>query len=143
FIMIRNKLNIRFIVLIVITMLVGFFRVISHKLDLGSFANFTPIGAMALFGGTYFSNKVKAFSFPIITLLVSDIILMQIFYQEHATGFLYKGWYWTYIAFGVMVLIGTLIKKVSVKSIAFSAIGAALAHWLIADFGVWYGGCTN
>ena len=141
--MTKKQINIRFIVLLIITILVGFFRVISHELDLGTFANFTPIGAMALFGGAYFRNHTKAYSFPIITLFLSDIILMQVFYPEHTSGLLYKGWYWTYLAFVLMVLIGRYIKKVNVKNVAISAVSAALVHWLIADFGVWYGGCTN
>lgn len=139
----NKQLNIRFIILISVTVLIGFFRVISHKLDLGAFANFTPIGAMALFGGAYFRNYNKAFLFPIATLSLSDLILMQVFYSEHSTGLLYKGWYWTYLAFALMVLIGRLIKKVNVKNVILSAVAAALVHWLIADFGVWYGGGTN
>ena len=139
----NKQLNIRFIILISVTVLIGFFRVISHKLDLGSFANFTPIGAMALFGGAYFRNYNKAFLFPIVTLFLSDLILMQVFYPEHSNGLLYKGWYWTYLAFALMVLIGRLIKKVNVRNFIFSAVSAALVHWLIADFGVWYGGGIN
>lgn len=141
--MTEKQMNIRFIVLIVLTMLVGFFRVFSHKMNLGAMANFTPIGAMAIFGGAYFRNYTKAYLFPIVTLFLSDIILMQVFYSEHASGLLYKGWYWTYLAFSLMVLIGRFIKKINVKSFLISAISAALIHWVIADLGVWLGGGTN
>lgn len=139
----NKQLTIRFITLIFITVLIGFFRVISHKLNLGAFANFTPIGAMALFGGAYFKSYDKAFLFPIATLFMSDLILMQLIYPEHSTGLLYKGWYWTYLAFALVVLIGRFIKKVNVKSVVISAVAAALVHWVIADFGVWLGGGMN
>lgn len=141
--MTKKQINIRFIVLLIITILVGFFRVFSHKMNLGSMANFTPIGAMAIFGGSYFRDYTKAYLFPILTLFLSDIILMQVFYSEYSTGLLYSGWYWTYLAFALMVLIGRYIKKVSVKSVLISAVSAALIHWLITDLGVWLGGGTN
>ena len=141
--MVQKQLNIRFIILLLIVALMGFFRIISHKLNLGAIANFTPIGAMALFGGAYFKGYTKAYSFPIITLFLSDIILMQVFYSDHASGLLYKGWYWTYLAFALMVIIGRYINKVTIKSFLISAVSAALIHWLISDFGVWYGGGTN
>ncbi len=141
--MTEKQINIRFIVLLVVTLLVGFFRVMSHQLDLGPIANFTPIGAMALFGGVYFKNYSKAYLFPIITLFLSDVILMQVFYPEHSNGLLYKGWYWTYIAFALMVLIGGYIEKLNIKNFLISAVSAALIHWIVADFGVWLGGGKN
>jgi hypothetical protein len=36
--------------------------------------NFTPIGAMALFGGCYFENRWKAFLVPLLTLWLSDLL---------------------------------------------------------------------
>ena len=37
--------------------------------------NFTPIGAMALFGGAYFGRRALAFAAPLGALLLSDLIL--------------------------------------------------------------------
>lgn len=42
-------------------------------------ANFSPIGAMALFGGVYFSRS-KALIFPLLTLWLSDIMLNRFLY---------------------------------------------------------------
>lgn len=139
----KKQVNIRFFILLGITILVGTWRIVSHKSDYSALSNFTPIGAMALFGGAYFKERWKAFSFPLLALFLSDIVMMKIFYSDLSNGILYNGWYWTYGAFIFMVIIGQLIKKVSVKSVLFSAIGAALAHWIITDFGVWLMGCTD
>lgn len=86
-------------------------------------------------------SKPKAYLLPLLTLLVSDIVLMQTVYAEYNNGFLYEGWYVTYLAFGLMVFLGTVIlKKVSAKSVVFSGFAAALSHFIIVDFGVWLAG---
>ncbi len=101
-----------------------------------SLANFTPIGAMALFGGCYFAEKWKAFLVPIMTLWLSDLFLNYFVYY-HEIRFFYDGFLWTYGSFALMVMMGTYIKKVNVKSVLFAGISAALLHWIISDFGVW------
>lgn len=136
----KEKVNIRFIFIMAGILLVGMFRIFSHTFDLGPLANLTPIGAMALFGGHYFSDARKAFTLPLLTLFISDVVVMKLFYPEFTNGLLYDGWMWTYLAFALMVLIGKAIKRVSVKSVFVSAFAAALAHWIISDFGVWMAG---
>ena len=108
-----------------------------------NFFNINPVGAMALFGGAYFSQKWKAFFFPLLALFASDLILNLIFYKGEF-GLMYSGWYWIYGTFALIVLIGNyLLKKVNVKNIVMASLIAALAHWLISDFGVWLGGGTD
>lgn len=136
----KNKINIRFYTILFIIVLTGFWRVISHGTCQDVASNFTPIGALALFGGAYFKENWKAFLLPVLTLFLSDVFLMNIYFKAHSTGLLYDGWYWTYIGFMCMVIIGKNIKKVNVKNIFIAAIFGALAHWIIADFGVWIGG---
>ena len=40
--------------------------------------NFTPIGAMALFGGAYLGRRALAFVAPLAALLLSDAVLGSI-----------------------------------------------------------------
>ena len=131
----KKQINIRFIVLLTMIAFIGFWRVFTH--GEGAIANFTPIGAMAIFGGAYFGSNWKAFLFPIAILFISDLAMMNIYYSEYNDGFLYSAWYWSYFAFAIMVLVGRLIKKVNVKSVVLASVSAALAHWIIVDFGVW------
>jgi len=136
----KEKINIRFITLLCIVMAAGLWRIFQGT-GHAPMAGFTPVGAMALFGGAYFFNKVRAYLFPLLTLLVSDMVLMHTVYSSHNNGFLYDGWHIVYLAFGLMVLIGnTLIKKVTFKNVLVGALLAGFAHFIIVDFFVWFGG---
>ncbi len=139
-----KNLNPRLGVLLLFILAAGILRVLGEG-HITPLSNITPIGAMALFGGVYFNNKWKAYLFPLLTLFLSDIIIQRVFYPEFAQGgLLYQGWIWTYLGFGAMVLAGQLIiKKVHIGNIVMAAVAAAVAHWLITDFGVWLGGCTD
>ena len=132
-----KNLQPRFLVLLLFIVVAGVLRVTAAG-HLTPFSNFSPLGAMALFGGTYFADKWKSYLFPLAALFVSDVILMQTIYKQYAAGFMFDGWYWNYIAFAAVVLVGQLlIKKVRVVNIAAAAVAGAIVYWLIADFGTW------
>ncbi len=99
--------------------------------------NLTPIAAMALFGGAYFTDNRKAFLLPLIALFVSDLVLYSFIY--HGTyGFLYQGWYVIYGIFALTVFIGKkMIRKVNLKNVLGASIVASLSHWIISDFVAW------
>ena len=106
-------------------------------------SNFTPIGAMALFGGHYFTNKTKAFAFPLFTLLISDLIINNLIH-EGKYGIMHEGWYWIYGTFCLVVLLGKYaLKNVTVTNILFASILSTLLCWFIADGMVWLGGGTD
>ena len=137
-----QKINPRFAVLVLFMIAVAAMR-IPNAAQLTPWANFTPIGAMGLFGGAYFSNKWKAFAFPLLTLFISDLVINNIVLGGKY-GVMYNGWYVIYGIFGLVVLLGKwMIKKVSVKNVVLAAVTAALIHWLIADFTVWISGGTD
>ena len=52
----------------------------------------------------------------------------------------YSGALPVYIAFAIMVLIGTRIKNVNVTNVALGSLGAVLIHWLITDIDPWLQG---
>src|SRR5690606_26534984 len=64
-------------------------------------ANFSPLGAMAIFGGACFSSRWKAIGFPLLTLWISDVVLSKLVFFDH-WQLLYSGWYFTYGAFVLM-----------------------------------------
>jgi len=105
----------------------------------GALANFSPIGAVALFGGYYFSNKRFAFIATIASLILSDLFLNYFIYSGKLTLF-YPGFFWNYLGLALIVIIGSLIKKVSFESVFLSSSFAAFSHWLISDIGVWFSG---
>lgn len=137
-----QKINPRFAVLLLLMILVAAMR-IPNAAQLTPWANFTPIGAMGLFGGAYFTSKWKAFAFPLLTLLVSDLII-NLFIFDGKYGAMYSGWYVIYGIFALIVFYGKwILQKVSVKNVVIASIVAAASHWLIADFTVWIGGGTD
>ena len=63
--------------------------------------NFSPVTAIALFGGLNFSDKRIAFSIPLIILFLSDLILGI----SIINLFVYTG-------FSIIVFLGTKIKSI-------------------------------
>ncbi|QHT71066.1 hypothetical protein GXP67_32650 [Rhodocytophaga rosea] len=137
-----NKIQPRTIVLGLFIILAALYRLLLADNAQLPFSNFTPIGAMALFGGCYFYNKGKAFAFPLLSLWIGDIFLNRYWYFDEWVIF-YDGFAWVYASFLGMVLIGRFIKKVSVISVVLSAVSAALLHWLVSDLGVLLSGGTD
>jgi len=123
-------------------LLAAAFRLVQSSNVFSILSNVTPVGAIALFGGCYFHDRWKAFLVPLLALFISDIVINRIFYFDHWT-FFYSGAYWVYGSFALVVLLGHLIKKVTFTSVLISAIGAAVLHWLVSDFGVWAAGGTD
>jgi hypothetical protein len=141
-VMLKEKINPRFAVLMLFIIAIAAMR-IPNAAQVTPWSNFTPIGAMALFGGGYFSRQWKAILFPLLTLLVSDLII-QAFIFDGEYGVLYSGWYWIYGIFVLITFIGKwMIKKVNIKNVVLAAVVASLSHWLLADFSVWAGGGTD
>jgi hypothetical protein len=134
----KSKINLRLPMLILMILFAGMWRlfVSSGHTSLG---NFTPIGAMGLFGGFYFSDKWKAILIPLLTLWLTDLFLNYFVYYGYWKWF-YVGFYYTYGSFILTVFIGRFMTKATVKNILFAGVSAALLHWIITDFGVWLDG---
>lgn len=127
-----QKNNTRFVVLSTAILVAALSRLIPHP------SNYTAIGAMALFGGCYFSDKRSAYIVTILALFLSDVILNSFVYG-HTLTLTYAGFLWIYASFIFTVILGTFIKKVSVSNVLVMGIIAALLHWIITDFAVWMG----
>ena len=109
--------------------------------EISAMSNFTPLGAMALFGGAYFS-RAKGFAFPLVTLWLSDIFLNRlVFYGEWVL--FYEDFAWTYGAFALMVLVGRWVKpNQAIGRFIGSSLLIVLIHWIVTDIGVWLGSTT-
>ena len=84
--------------------------------------NFTPVTAIALFGGLYLSNKAMAYALPLTVMAISDLFLGF----SSITVFVY-------FAFVVVSFIGTQLKKASFSAILLSSV----SFFIITNFGVW------
>jgi hypothetical protein len=89
--------------------------------------NFTPIGAMALFGGAQIRERTRAFLWPFAALILSDLVL----------GFSPINWF-VYAGFAVVVGIGTLIsRRKALATIGAAAVASSVTFFLITNFGSW------
>lgn len=130
----NQQLIIRFGTLVLLIFLAAFSRLIPHP------ANFTPIGAMALFGAAYFSKKHIALIVPITAMWLSDLVLNNIVFSQHFTSFVWwhQGAYWTYGSFILIGFIGfSLLRKVKVQTVLLSSLSASILFFLLSNFGVW------
>ena len=134
----KKIINPRTAILTTIIILAATWRVLISSGD-SELANFTPVGAIALFAGCYFANKTKAYLVPLLALFISDVLLNYFFYYNEIKIF-HDDFFWTYLSFAIIVAAGSLIKKVSINSVTMASISAALIHWVISDFGVWVQG---
>lgn len=90
--------------------------------------NFTPIAAIALFGGVYLSRKL-AFILPVGAMVISDIFIG--YYQISLMAFVYG-------SFLITVLLGFWLKNHKKwYNVGGSAILSAVLFFLITNFAVW------
>lgn len=109
-----------------------------HLDSQSTWSNFTPVGAIALFGGTYFKNRWKAYLVPLLVLFVSDIFITYSYTGEWTL--FYGGFAWVYACFAIMVFIGSLIKKVNAGSVFLGSVAGVFIHWIITDIEPWLAG---
>lgn len=99
---------------------------------------FSPMIAMAIFGGAVIKDKKFAFLLPLLAMLVSDA-LYQLLYVNGVSsipGF-YQGQLINYVLFGGMTVFGFFIKNFNIKKIALASFSAPTAYFLISNFLVW------
>ena len=91
--------------------------------------NFTPVAAIALFGGAMFSNRALAFVVPMIIMFASDLIIG-----------LHPLMYAVYGSLLLIVLIGHFIRKnPTMLRAVVGALGGSVLFFLITNAAVWYG----
>jgi len=110
----------RFIMLAGMILAAAASRLIPHP------PNFTPIAAIALFGGAQFSSKRAAFLVPVAGLFLSDLVFG--FYAITPV---------VYASFALTVCLGFLARRRSVQRIAFAAVASAILFFALTNFGVW------
>ncbi|GAB1408364.1 hypothetical protein MASR1M8_22830 [Thermomonas brevis] len=107
-------------------------RVIPHP------PNFSPIEAVALFGGAYFAKRHWALLVPLLAMFASDLVL----------GLAKGGLYWGYFASAGYLLVYACIAlstllgfglrgKVSAGSVLAYSLAGSLLFFVVTNFGAW------
>lgn len=102
---------------------------------------FAPQIAMALFAGSVINEKKYSFLFPLLSMLVSDV-LYEILYSNgigNIKGF-YSGQISNYLLFVGLTVIGFWVKKSNIPQIIGGSLVAATVYFIVSNFMVWIGG---
>jgi hypothetical protein len=137
FLLFLPKLNIRNIYImkkavispklyLVITMILAgaMMRLIPH------WPNFTPIAAIALFGGTFLRRKDLAFLVPVAAMLLSDLII-----GFHSTMLP------VYLSFIAIVGMGLVLqKRLTIVNTFSASLASSAIFYLVTNFASWTSG---
>jgi hypothetical protein len=117
----RNFHEPRTVVITVMVLAAAAIRLAPHPM------NFAPIGALALFGGAYFSSKRQALAIPLLSLMAGDFM----------TGF-HQLIPFVYGSFLVSVSIGFWLRpKRSSPRIGLATLAGAVQFFLVTNFALW------
>ena len=133
---IKNIIGPLFIILIAVLI-----RLLPHP------ANFAPIAAMALFGGTYLNKKYSLF-LVFGTLILSDYMLLYInpfsaeifnFSKLYSPAALFHSTtLFVYGSFLFTALIGIWLREhKSFKNVLTACLSSSILFFLVTNFGVW------
>ena len=131
----NNKIQLQTGIISLMVLMAALSRLLPHPY------NFTPIGAMGLFGAAYFTRKYLAFIIPFAALLVSDFLLNNLIYARmypefYNEGIVWFGNWWVYGAFALIITLGLVVlRKVKIGNLLIASLSASIIFFLITNFG--------
>ncbi|MFM8837071.1 MAG: DUF6580 family putative transport protein, partial [Bacteroidota bacterium] len=101
----QSKTALQYFVLTAMILLAALSRVIPHM------HNFSPLGAIALFGSAHFGRRWLALGVPIAATWLSDLLLNNVVYARFYPEFTWisPGFYWTYGSYALISMAGWLL----------------------------------
>jgi hypothetical protein len=137
----QQKVNLRFSVIAGLILMAAFSRIIPHM------PNFSPLGAIGLFGAAHFSKKWQALLIPIAATWLSDLFINNVIYGQYYPKFTWfsQGFYWTYGTYLLITIIGFFIfrKSVTAPKVLGGALVSTVLFFLITNFACWPTTATN
>jgi hypothetical protein len=102
--------------------------------------NFSPVEAMALFGGAHFARRATALWVPLAAMFVSDIALGVMNGGIYAEYFLSAGFLLVYLCIALSTVLGFALRGrvTALRVTGYSLVGSVL-FFLVTNFGVWLG----
>jgi hypothetical protein len=120
----NKNLKARTIIIAMAVIAAAFMRLLPH------WPNFTPVAAMALFGGAYINRKAFAILLPVSAMLISDLVL-----GFHSTMIA------VYAGIVLTVLIGFALRnRVKTGNVLLAAVSSTVVFFLVTNFGAWASG---
>jgi hypothetical protein len=131
-----QKQNFNIGVVAAIILVAAFSRIIPHM------PNFSPLGAIGLFGAAHFQKKWLAFAMPLAATWLSDLFINNVIYAKYYPKFtwLSTDFYWQYGAYILIVIVGILLfKRINVKTLLAGSLASTAIFFLVSNFGCWPG----
>jgi hypothetical protein len=120
-----TNFNSRFFFVVSIILLAAASRLIVHV------PNFTPVAAIALFGGAYLQNRFFSFFIPMAALLLSDLFLP---YYDYSLNMLpVYGSYIFIIGAGIFIS-----KRINILSVLSASLFGSAVFFLVTNFAYFY-----
>ncbi len=132
----QSKIALQYFVLTAMILLAATSRVIPHM------HNFSPLGAIALFGSAHFGRRWMALGVPIAATWLSDLLLNNVVYARFYPEFTWisQGFYWTYGSYMLIAMSGwLLLRKVSVGRVLVVTGRGSLIFFVVSNLGCWVG----
>ncbi len=90
--------------------------------------SFTPVMAMALFGGAYLTSNRAAFAVPLLAMALSDLLIG-----------LHELLLVVYICILLTTCLGIFLRtRKGVVAVSAAALGSSVLFFIVTNFGVWY-----
>ena len=99
--------------------------------------NFTPVGAMALFGGAALRRPVFALGVPLAAMALSDLILGWMGQAQTMAV-------WVYASFALVGLLGLVLRRRHApRRIAAASLAGSVIFFSVTNLGVWVSGSVG
>jgi hypothetical protein len=102
--------------------------------------NFTPIGAIALFGAAYYGRQYLMLLVPFAALFLSDLFINNVVYSEFTQGqFVWITSVWIYLSFALVMAVGMgwLGNKITPLRVLGASLSGSLMFFLVSNFSTW------
>jgi len=127
-----RSLNAGPLVLAAMILLAALSRLLPHP------PNFSPIEAVALFGGAYFAHRAWAIVVPLVAMAISDVALGLVNGGIYLDYFLNAHFVSIYACIVLCTLLGFALRgRVSGGSVLGSSLAGSAIFFLVTNFAVW------
>ena len=123
-----KKIDVNISIVAIMIVLAAFARIIPHPY------NFTPLMAMALFGGATFNKKSHAYIVPVAAYLLSDVVFVLL----GKPGFYGISQLFVYAAMLLVTALGTTMGRPKFLNVFGYSLSGSAIFWLVSNFGVWF-----
>jgi hypothetical protein len=121
--------------LVALIVLAALTRVLPHP------PNFSPVAAIALFGGAYFANRAWALVVPLLGLLLSDLALASLNGGSYASWLGGADMWLVYGCIALTTAMGFGLRgRVGGGSVLGYSLAGSVLFFLVTNFAAWLGG---